>query len=206
MQSLEIIKQTIGEDEINAVNARELYEYLEVKTAFKDWIVRRLEDTQAEENFDYIMFEKKQIVEANADKSVFSSNLSKNANDNIIEKEYAKGRPSKEYIITLDLAKELSMLEKSKKGKEIRRHFIEFEKKGVSMIDRLKNQIRFQRQKVKELNRLLNETQELLDVYSKREEARYIDDDIARLNKRKELLIKEGYYCGEWKFKFHSPQ
>lgn len=39
------------------------------------------------------------------------------------------GNESKEYIISLDMAKELSMLQRNEKGKEARKYFIECEKK-----------------------------------------------------------------------------
>ena len=39
------------------------------------------------------------------------------------------GRPTKEHIIKLDIAKEMAMLERNDKGKQVRRYFIEVEKK-----------------------------------------------------------------------------
>lgn len=77
-----ITKTTINNEEVNAVNARELHEKLGVKTQFKDWMPRRIEEFGFEEGKD------------------FSSILSK-----------SHGRPSKEYIISIDMAKELAMVE-----------------------------------------------------------------------------------------------
>ena len=94
-----ITKATINNEEVNAVNARELWEKLEVKTQFKDWMPRRIEEFGFEEGKD------------------FSSILSK-----------SHGRPSKEYIISLDMAKELAMVENNEQGRRIRRYFIEAEK------------------------------------------------------------------------------
>ena len=59
-----------------------------------------------EENIDYIIY---------AENSVNSDNR--------------RGRPSKDYFYTLDAAKENSMLQRSEKGKEARKYFIECERK-----------------------------------------------------------------------------
>jgi phage anti-repressor protein len=82
-----------------AVSARELYNFLEVKTEFKDWMPRMLE-YGFEEALD------------------FSSFLS----------ESTGGRPSKEYALSLDMAKEIAMLQRTPKGKEARQYFIAMEK------------------------------------------------------------------------------
>lgn len=96
---INITKATINNEEINAVNARDLWEKLEVKTQFKDWMPRRIEEYGFEEGKD------------------FCSKLSK-----------SHGRPSKEYIISLGMAKELAMVENNEQGRKIRRYFIEVEK------------------------------------------------------------------------------
>lgn len=90
-------------DEVNAVNARDLHMFLESKTDFSNWIKRRIDEADAVENTDYTSFAKN----------------GENQNG---------GRPQVEYIITLDLAKEIAMLERNQKGKEIHRYFIECEK------------------------------------------------------------------------------
>lgn len=83
------------------VYGSELYAVLEVKSKFADWIKNRLNDCEAMENEDFQTFSKK------------------------IE----KGRPSVDYIIKLDIAKEMAMLERNEKGKQVRRYFIQVEKK-----------------------------------------------------------------------------
>lgn len=85
-----------------SVSARELHQFLEVKTDFKDWMPRMLE-YGFEEGFD------------------FSSFLS----------ESTGGRPSKEYALTIETAKEISMLQRTDKGKQARRYFIAVEKKAT---------------------------------------------------------------------------
>ncbi len=78
------------------IDARVLHHALEVKTEFKNWIKRRLEETDAREGKDFRSF----LTESTG------------------------GRPSKEYNLTLSLAKEFAMLERNKIGKEVRRYFI----------------------------------------------------------------------------------
>lgn len=102
MELIKISQAQIGDSAVNAVNARDLHKVLEVKTAFSHWIKRRLEETMAEEGVDFIVA-KNGIVENTLFQAV-------------------------EYIISLDTAKEISMLERSEIGKKVRKHFIECEK------------------------------------------------------------------------------
>lgn len=83
------------------VYGTDLHAVLEVKSKFADWIKNRLSDCEAMENEDF---------------ETFSKNLE-------------KGRPSVDYIIKLDIAKEMAMLERNEKGKQVRRYFIRIEKK-----------------------------------------------------------------------------
>lgn len=89
----------IGGETIQTCNARDLHAFLEVKSNFRDWIKNRIDDFDFKENHDYVTFAK---------------NL-------------AKGRPSVEYFLRLNMAKELSMVERTAKGKEARRYFIQCE-------------------------------------------------------------------------------
>lgn len=101
MELIKISQAQIGYESINAVNARDLHKVLESKRDFSTWIKKKLDDTQAMENEDFVCFHKK--VEAN--------------NATMIE-----------YIISLDTAKEIAMLERNQKGKQVRKYFIECEK------------------------------------------------------------------------------
>ena len=84
------------------VYGTELYECLESKRQYTDWIKERLSDCDAKENKDFQTFS---------------------------QKNEKGGRPKTEYIIKLDIAKEMAMLERNKKGKEVRRYFIRVEEK-----------------------------------------------------------------------------
>lgn len=88
------------------VSARDLHEALEVKTAFKDWFPRMCEYGFSEEtDFNLLKIERVQIEGAREVK-----------------------REIIDYELSIDMAKEICMLQRSEKGKEIRRYFIDLEK------------------------------------------------------------------------------
>ena len=87
-----------------AVSARELHAFLESKQRFSDWITKRISKYQFTENEDFEVFHK------------FMKNPS-------------GGRPLDEYVLSLDMAKELCMVENNEKGRQARRYFIETEKR-----------------------------------------------------------------------------
>lgn len=102
----ELIKLTtskIGNEAQQTVNARDLHDFLEVKSNFRDWIKNRIETVGFTEGVDFVSFDK---------------NLAK----------HEGGRPSIEYAISINMAKELAMLERNAKGKQARLYFIECEK------------------------------------------------------------------------------
>lgn len=86
------------------VNARDLHKFLESKKDFSSWIKDRIERYDLAENEDYVVF----------------TEIGENSKG---------GRPKKEYALTLDAAKELSMVEGNEKGKQARKYFIACEKK-----------------------------------------------------------------------------
>ena len=96
----DLIKITTNDKGQQLVSARELHEFLEVKKDFTDWFKYRVAQYGFEENLD------------------FTTILGKSTG----------GRPSKDFAIKIEMAKELSMVENSEKGKEARKYFIECEK------------------------------------------------------------------------------
>lgn len=81
------------------VSARDLYEQLNIKTAFKDWFPRMCE-YGFEEGKD------------------FCSKMS----------ESTGGRPSKDADISIDMAKQICMIQRSPEGRQIRQYFLDLEK------------------------------------------------------------------------------
>lgn len=99
------IVEVIEYDGKQAVNARELHEKLGNKKQFANWIQLRIEQYGFVENQDFQVFNQKV----------------KNSNG---------GRNRKEYALSLDMAKELCMVENNDAGRRIRKYFIEVEKKA----------------------------------------------------------------------------
>lgn len=99
------VVEIIEHDGKQAVNARELHEKLGNKKQFANWIQLRIEQYGFVENQDFEVFNQKV----------------KNSNG---------GRSRIEYALSLDMAKELCMVENNEKGRMIRKYFIEVEKKA----------------------------------------------------------------------------
>lgn len=95
-----VFNGTIKNIQMQLCNARTLHVFLESKRDYSTWIKNRISDYGFTENEDYII-----VTERTA------------------------GRPRKEYYITLDMGKELGMVERNEKGRQIRRYFIEYERK-----------------------------------------------------------------------------
>lgn len=50
---IKITKNEIGNAELNSVNARDIHNYLQVKTRFNDWINRAISKYDFKENIDF---------------------------------------------------------------------------------------------------------------------------------------------------------
>ncbi|UOR07218.1 antA/AntB antirepressor family protein [Hymenobacter aerilatus] len=103
MEDLNPIQKSEGGRDV--VSARLLYAYLEVSSNFTTWFNRRVEEYGFQEKVDFIPF----------------------------LEESTGGRQAQDFVITLSMAKELSMVEKTPKGQEARRYFIECEQKLRSL-------------------------------------------------------------------------
>ena len=101
---IKITKNEIGNAELNSVNARDIHNYLQVNSKFADWIKRAISKYDFKENIDYTVLKNE-----------------KKLNDGVC-------RPFTDYIVTMDMAKELAMLENNPKGRETRKYFINCEK------------------------------------------------------------------------------
>ena len=86
---------------VQLCNARELHTFLEIQTRYNDWIKNRINEYGFIQDEDYLVIT-----------------------------ERTNGRPRKEYHITLDMGKELGMVERNERGRQIRKYFIECERRA----------------------------------------------------------------------------
>jgi len=103
MELININTSEINGETTNSVDARELHDTLGVKKAFTTWIKTNLDSIGAVEDEDYIKL--KTSLEGSGYKKVF--------------------------IVSVDIAKHICMMSKTKKGKEIRDYFIQVEKSAT---------------------------------------------------------------------------
>jgi phage anti-repressor protein len=90
------------------IDARRLHGWLEVEQRFNDWMRRRINEYRFEEPTDLLRY---------SDAS-------------------GKGRGGHNrigYLLTVDTAKELAMIERTEKGRTARRYFIAMEKAAIKM-------------------------------------------------------------------------
>ena len=101
---IKIQPHNIGGQTIETVNARDLHSFLEVGKVFANWIKDRIDQYNFIENLDYVV-------------------IAETGNNPL------GGRPSREYAISIDMAKELAMVERNEKGRQARQYFIECERR-----------------------------------------------------------------------------
>ena len=102
---MELIK-IIEREGRQLVSGRELHEFLEIRTKYKDWFRRKVE-YGFEEEIDFIRVAQKR-----------ATNNLKNPVTTVID-----------HAISIDMAKEISMIQRTEKGKIARQYFINCEKK-----------------------------------------------------------------------------
>ena len=134
------------------INARELHKALKNKRQFANWIKQRIEKYEFIENEEYIRF----------------NNFVKGDDNGY------GNRTLTDYYLTIDMAKELCMVENNETGRKIRRYFIEVEKRYREIINtptnifdfmRLAlNQIELNSKNIENLQLDVNELKSKIDV------------------------------------------
>ena len=153
----QLIKITESE-EGQLVSARDLHDFLVVQSSqnvvgekFSDWIKRMIE-YGFQRDVDYFVYEY----------DYMGSPINRKSDNQTVSK--------REYLITVDCAKQISMLQRNDKGFEARKYFIEVEKKArnlvkpMSTLDLLEATIRSMREQRVELDEIKQDLHELKSI------------------------------------------
>lgn len=99
----ELINVTLNDNHEPVVSGRQLHEALDVKTRYNDWF-NRMTEYGFIENQDYLAITQKRVT--------------------------AQGNSTNQvdHIIKLDMAKEIAMIQRTERGKQVRQYFIQVEK------------------------------------------------------------------------------
>lgn len=95
---------------VQAVLGRDLHSFLEVKTPYKDWWPRMVA-YGFEEGVDYVL-----------------------KNEHSVPPAGMPSRPRLNHVVSLDMAKEIAMIQRSARGRQARRYFIEVEKRARMVV------------------------------------------------------------------------
>lgn len=98
-----LINVTLNENQEPVVSGRQLHQALGVKTRYNDWFNRMI-DYGFAENEDYLAITQKRVTAQN-NETTFN-----------------------DHVLKLDMAKEIAMIQRTDKGKEVRQYFIQVEK------------------------------------------------------------------------------
>ena len=162
----ELLKVNYGNERIT-LSARELHGFLGIGTEFAKWMQRMCEYGFSE-NQDYRVFVK------NDDNS-------------------KGGRPSTDYEITLDMAKEIAMIQRSDRGKEVRQYFLELERRWNSPEAVMNRALEYSRKQVKAL---MEENKELKPKALFADAVSASDESIL-IGQLAKLIRQNGYEIGQ---------
>ena len=98
---IRVFNGLIQNQPVQLCNARELHTFLDIGKDYSTWVKNRINEYGFIQDEDYLVIT-----------------------------ERTNGRPRKEYHITLDMGKELGMVERNERGRQIRKYFIECERRA----------------------------------------------------------------------------
>ena len=108
----------------SGINARDVHRFLKVGRDYSKWIKARIEQAGFIENQDFVIVQNL-IIDLPKLVSKSSDYFLHDKMDG--QKETRGGHNRSDYIVSLDMAKHLCLMEKNEIGRAIRQHFIEAE-------------------------------------------------------------------------------
>ena len=163
----ELLKVNYDNERIT-LSARELHEFLGVSTRYNDWI-KRMVEYGFNENTDYQAITQKRVT-AHGNETSFI-----------------------DHEITLDMAKEIAMIQRSDKGKEVRQYFLELERRWNSPEAVMNRALEYSRKQVKAL---MEENKELKPKALFADAVSASDESIL-IGQLAKLIRQNGYEIGQ---------
>ena len=151
-----------NEKEEKLINARELQQELKSKQDFSTWIKGRIKKYKFIENIDF--FKRHNFVEV--------GNLR---------------RPQIDYYLTIDTAKEIAMIENNAIGRQIRRYFIEVERRYQNIVSNPANIFDFMRLALEQIEANENRLNKV-EISSEN-----IAKEVEEIKKKVDITIKNDY-------------
>lgn len=167
----ELLKVNYDNDRIT-LSARELHKFLGVTERFGNWF-ERMNQYEFQESIDYL------------GRKVFNTQAHQELQD---------------YEITLDMAKEIAMIQRSDKGKEVRQYFLELERRWNSPEAVMNRALEYSRKQVKAL---MEEKQGLIEENKELKPKALFADAVSASNESiligqlAKLIRQNGYEIGQ---------
>ena len=163
----ELLKVNYDNERIT-LSARELHEFLGVSTRYNDWI-KRMVEYGFNENTDYQAITQKRVTAQGNETSFI------------------------DHEITLDMAKEIAMIQRSDKGKEVRQYFLELERRWNNPEAVMNRALEYSRKQVKAL---MEENKELKPKALFADAVSASDESIL-IGQLAKLIRQNGYEIGQ---------
>ena len=171
----EVITVTLNDKHEPVVSGRQLHEALGVKTRYNDWF-NRMTEYGFIENQDYLAITQKRVT--------------------------AQGNSTNQvdHVIKLDMAKEIAMIQRSDKGKEVRQYFLDLERRWNSPEAVMNRALEYSRKQVKAL---MEEKQGLIEENKELKPKALFADAVSASNESiligqlAKLIRQNGYEIGQ---------
>lgn len=169
-------------------NARDLHTFLEVGRDFSNWIRGRIEQYGFVEGEDYLVIGYSDL--SNQSEAVFDSpdlaNQTKPevCSPDLASKNRGRGgdRRSIDYHLTLDMAKELAMIENNTMGRRVRRYFIQRERQAIELLQQQATEV----QPIEQVRKRIKDTPKLRYLLILQEQSRTLARELARCDHPRE--------------------